>query len=94
MEKQVNRIVIQLSEEVKFIGNQVHDLSIKMVSGVNRIGRTVHPNWVKNPVDGWPQQVWMAEYRDIDYFNMPMPNPPHHNPRPRGYEEFTRVDWK
>ena len=73
LERKLNRNACQLSQEIKFVSNQVGELSAFSSSRFNDIASEMAFSRRSSPVSEWPECNWLAEYRG-DFLDMPLPD--------------------
>ena len=73
LERKLNRNACQLSQELKFVSNQVGDLAAFSASRFNDVANRFTLRQRASPVSEWPECNWFAEYRG-DFLDLPLPD--------------------
>lgn len=79
LSRKINRNSCQLSQELKFVSNQMGELADFMATRFNDVGQRLHFQSMYSPISEWPMCTWMAEFRG-DFLDVALP--PTFIPRP------------
>lgn len=91
LQRKMNRNACQLSQELKFVCNQIGVLGRFVAWRTNKIGEEFHIQQMYSPVPEWPQCNWLAAFKG-DFLDLEAPTNAYIECPPRFAHELSMTE--